>query len=278
VSDLLEIAYAKINLALHVRRRRSDGYHDIETLFAYLNDGDQLYLEPAQDFELQFSGEFGDEISKEAIESNLITRAARALFQGDLPKIRVTLTKNLPIAAGLGGGSADAAAMLRILARYFDRPIGDAEANMITANLGADVPSCYKSIPVIGRGIGIELEPVQNDVTGLACILVNPRIPLPTAPVFQEWNGIDLSPLPFGSACEIMITGRNDLETPAIALCPQIEEVLEYLRGTKPLIARMSGSGATCFAIYEDTARAADIARYIEGMPRDWWAMAGKLK
>jgi 4-diphosphocytidyl-2-C-methyl-D-erythritol kinase len=190
----------------------------------------------------------------------------------------VILTKNLPIAAGLGGGSADAAAMLRILARYFDRPIDDAAANLIAADLGADVPACFRSMPVIGRGTGTELEPVQNDVSGLGCILVNPGLPLTTAPVFRQWSGIDLGPMPCGSAREIMIAGRNDLETPAIALCPQIAEVLAYLHETKPLTARMSGSGATCFAIYEDCNRASEVARDKHGQPGKFWTMAGRLK
>ena len=266
---LRETAYAKINLALHVRKRRDDGYHDLETLFAFLDDGDRLSMEPAKRYVLEESGRFGGTAG--AAEANLITQASRLVGQGELPPISVHLAKHLPVAAGLGGGSADAAAMLRLLeaGSRFDS----------AAALGADVPACLASIPVIGMGTGTTLSAVENDVAGLACILVNPLVPLSTGPVFENWDGIDRGPMPRGTAREIMLGGRNDLEVSAIDLCPVVAEVLAVLHDTKPLVARMSGSGASCFAIYEDHNLAIGHELHIrEYLHRDWWTMIGRLR
>lgn len=278
MADFSETAYAKINLALHVRRRRPDGYHDIETLFAFLDDGDQLSLKPSRAFELQISGPFGTQLSDEAVERNLITRAARALCGGELPKVNIALNKRLPIASGLGGGSADAAATIRLLCRYLQMDIKDAEIHQIASALGADVPACIASTPVIGRDTGINLAAVENDVAGLACLLVNPGEPLSTPPVFKNWNGIDLGPMPDGTASAIMADGRNDLEGPAIMLCPPIEDVLACLRETDPLLIRMSGSGATCFAIYPDDEQAAIASAAIRDKRPEYWQMVGRLR
>jgi 4-diphosphocytidyl-2-C-methyl-D-erythritol kinase len=264
-----ETAYAKINLALHVRRRRADGYHELETLFAFLDDGDRISIEPAKSYVLEEHGLFGGQAGPS--EANLITRAARLAGDGVLPPIRVDLAKYLPVAAGLGGGSADAAAMLRLL--------GAGNRLDLAAALGADVPACLASIPAIGTGTGTELMPVENDVSGLGCLLVNPMVPLATGPVFSNWDMIDRGPMPSGTARDIMLGGRNDLESPAIDLCPVIADVLKVLRDTNPLIARMSGSGASCFAIYDDVEIAARHAFNIrEHLNADWWTMYGRLR
>jgi 4-diphosphocytidyl-2-C-methyl-D-erythritol kinase len=264
-----DIAYAKINLALHVRRRRDDGYHDLETLFAFLDDGDQLQMEPATAFALEESKRFAGTAGP--VGDNLITRAARLVGQGDLPPVRINLAKHLPVAAGLGGGSADAAATLRLL--------GAGDRLDLAAALGADVPACLASLPVIGTGTGTMLSSVENDVAGLACILVNPLVPLSTGPVFLNWDGVDRGPMPSGTAREIMLAGRNDLEASAIALCPLIGEVLSVLRDTDPLVARMSGSGASCFAVYEDFHHAiSHEIRIRETLQHDWWTMIGRLR
>ncbi len=264
-----ETAFAKINLALHVRRRRDDGYHDLETLFAFLDDGDHLSIEPAEKFILSENGFFGGKAGP--AEANLITRAARLVGQGTLPPVRIDLAKCLPVAAGLGGGSADAAATLRLL--------GAGDRFDFAAALGADVPACLESIPVVGTGTGTELSPIINDVSGLACVLVNPMVPVLTGPVFANWDGVDRGPMPTGSARAIMVGGRNDLEASAIRLCPVIGEVIAVLRETKPLIARMSGSGASCFAIYEDYDRAVDYSLQIrEYLHQGWWTMVGRLR
>ncbi len=263
-----EIAYAKINLALHVRERRPDGYHGIETLFAFLDTGDVLTAEPAENFGLGPHDGFATEIP---FEANLVVKAARLINGGALPPLHINLHKALPVAAGLGGGSADAAAVFRLMNAQdqFD----------FAASLGADVPACLESVPVIGRGTGTALLPVENDVQGLACILVNPQKPLPTGPVFQAWDKVDRGPMPLGSAREIMMAGRNDLETPAISLCPEIADILDYLRATDPLVARMSGSGASCYALYEYYDRATEIEFALrERDHKEWWSMLGRLR
>ena len=143
------------------------------------------------------------------------------------------------------------------------------------ARLGADVPACVRSVTCIGRGTGTELEEIESDLTGTPVLLVNPRLPLSTGPVFAGWDRQDRGPLPQGSARDIALAGRNDLEAPAIALCPAIAEVLAALQQTAPLLARMSGSGATCFAHY-DSADARDAAR--AKMNPAWWTLVGALR
>lgn len=264
-----DVAYAKINLALHVRRRRDDGYHELETLFAFLDDGDRLSMEAAERYKLDDDGVFGGLAGP--LEQNLITRAALLVGKGTLPPVRITLDKRLPVAAGLGGGSADAAATLRLL--------GAGDRFDLAAMLGADVPACMASVPVIGTGTGTILSPVTNDVQGLACLIVNPMVPLPTGPVFERWDGVDRGPISGRGAHEIMLRGRNDLEAAAIALCPVIGDVLAALRKTQPLIARMSGSGASCFALYESDEDAAVHEIEIRGrLHLGWWTMLGRLR
>lgn len=263
-----ETAFAKINLALHVRRRRADGYHELETLFAFVDAGDRLRVAPAGRDELRTLGEFGGELADPF--GNIVMQALSAL-----PRAQgwaVTLEKNLPVAAGLGGGSADAGALFRLVEREYGLP-DDWPAR--AARLGADVPACVRSEACVGSGTGTELDPVENDLTGTPVLLVNPRIPLSTGPVFKGWDGIDRGPMPAGTARAIALAGRNDLEAPALALCPAIGEVLAALEGTGPVLARMSGSGATCFALYDniDQRDAAQTA-----MPAHWWTLAGKLR
>lgn len=262
------IAFAKINLALHVRRRRADGYHALETLFAFLDAGDTLAVQPAEAFRLETDGPFAGKAGPD--DDNLVTRAARLAHGGSLPPLHVRLTKQLPVAAGLGGGSADAAALFRLM--------GADDRHDLAAMLGADIPACLASQPVIGRGTGTELLPVANDVQGLACLLVNPNVPLSTGPVFKAWDGEDRGAMPGGSARQIMLAGRNDLEAPAISLCPVIAEVLDWLARADPLLARMSGSGASCFALFETLDEARDAARRCVRDQPGWWTIAGLLR
>lgn len=268
---MIETAYAKINLALHVRRRREDGYRELETLFAFVDAGDRLSVSPAARDQLRTCGEFGGELADPF--GNIVAKALNAL-----PRPQgwaVTLEKNLPVAAGLGGGSADAGAVFRLVERAQGLP-DDWHAR--AARLGADVPACVRSQACVGRGTGTELEPIENDLAGTAVLLVNPRIPLSTGPVFQGWDGIDRGALPQGVVSTVALAGRNDLEAPAIALCPAIAEVLALLRTTGAILVRMSGSGATCFGLYADVAArdAAEIA--LRGQRPDWWQLAGKLR
>ncbi len=270
-ATLRETAYAKINLALHVRRRREDGYHEIETLFALVDAGDLLTARSAPCDELTVIGEFAAQLADPF--GNIIAKAL-----GKLPReggLAITLEKNLPVAAGLGGGSADAGAVFRIVDSLHGLPDDWRER---AASLGADVPACVESRMAIGRGTGTELEPVENDLAGMAVLLVNPRVPVATGPVFAAWDGIDRGALPTGPASSIARKGRNDLEAPAIKLCPVIADVLERLNETDPWMSAMSGSGATCFALYETEAqRDRAAANFSEHNP-EWWQMRGKLR
>jgi len=295
-----EIGYAKINLALHVRRRREDGYHEIETLFAFVDAGDVLSAAPADVDNLHVVGEFsgllaasppslgggvgggGSALSnveppspalpqgEGSVLDNLVARALNTLPRPQ--GLAVTLEKNLPVAAGLGGGSADAGAVFRLVEALHGLP-GDWPAR--AAKLGADVPACVISRTHIGRGTGTEQVEVEDDLAGTPVLLVNPRVPLSTGPVFKAWDGEDRGPLPEGPASLTAREGRNDLEAPAIALCPVIAEVLAALQATGPWLTRMSGSGATCFALY-DTIEARDAAA--AAMPGAWWTLAGRLR
>jgi len=266
-----ETAYAKINLALHVRRRREDGYHELETLFAFVDAGDGLTARAAERDELTASGEFAPQLADPL--GNIVAKAL-----GKLPRpgaLAIALEKNLPVAAGLGGGSADAGAVFRIVEALHGLPDDWRER---AAVLGADVPACVTSRMAIGRGTGTELEPVENDLAGMAVLLVNPRVPLATGPVFAGWDGVDRGPLPAGPASKIARKGRNDLEKPAIELCPVIAELLEGLNDTDPWMSAMSGSGATCFAIYKTEAHRDKAAAIFADLNPDWWQMSGTLR
>jgi 4-diphosphocytidyl-2-C-methyl-D-erythritol kinase len=264
-----EIAPAKLNLALHVRGKLDDGRHAIETVFAFCTDGDRLSGEATEDdcVELDVTGEFAREIGSQ----NLISMAAIALRAkaGAHAGAVLALDKRLPVAAGLGGGSADAAAALRLLTAMWR--IDPEHAQAVAPKLGSDVPACLLSLPMRGAGAGDELTPIDlSELSATPVLLVNPRVQLSTADVFARWDGVDRGPL--GDWRE----GRNDLEAPAIALVPQIEAVLAWL-GTRPGVTfiRMSGSGATCFALFDSEA-ARDTAA--DAVPREWWRLATFLR
>jgi 4-diphosphocytidyl-2-C-methyl-D-erythritol kinase len=260
-----EIAYAKINLALHVRGRRDDGYHDLETLFAFCADGDVVEAEAADTLSLTIAGPFAEGLS---VTDNLVIRAAQALAPGRGAAIQ--LTKNLPVASGIGGGSADAAATLRLLSRMWGI---NADLRAIAASLGADLPACLTSKTARGEGRGDDLMSVDLRIAGTPVLLVNPRMPLSTASVFKAWDGNDRGALGDWRA------GRNDLEPPACALVPAIGEILDWLRRFPNVtLARMSGSGATCFALF-DNVEACDLAAFAGSRDRpDWWFMASTLR
>lgn len=264
-----EIAPAKLNLALHVRGRRPDGRHDIETFFAFCADGDRLAGEHADEVSLDVTGPFAADL--DCGEDNLVLRAAHALRQrtGEHRGARLRLTKNLPIASGLGGGSADAAAALRLLTAMWGTDPAAAEA--VAPELGSDVPACLLSLPARATGAGDQLTPLDGSaLAGTPVLLINPRVALSTADVFGRWDGVDRGPL------EDWRNGRNDLEPIAAELVPQVKTVLAWL-GTRPgtSLVRMSGSGATCFALFEsDEAR--DQADH--AVPREWWKLATWLR
>ncbi|KLE35402.1 4-(cytidine 5'-diphospho)-2-C-methyl-D-erythritol kinase [Aurantiacibacter luteus] len=265
---LRETAFAKINLALHVRRRREDGYHELETLFAFVDAGDALTARSAAADSVKVLGEFAGTLDNPF--DNIVAKALGVLPRPD--GLAITLEKNLPVAAGLGGGSADAGAVFRIVRERHGLPDNWRER---AARLGADVPACVESVTCIGRGTGTDLEPVDSDLVGTPVLLVNPRVPLATGPVFKAWSGEDDGPLPQGSPREVALAGTNGLEAPAIGIVPAIADVLAALRETDAWLARMSGSGATCFALF-DTIEERDATA--ASIPREWWQMVGALR
>jgi len=274
---LIEPAPAKLNLALHVRRRREDGYHELETLFAFVRDGDSLSIAEAESDQLAIVGPFAEGLST---HDNLVLAALDVMRQppfGGVPPLAITLVKNLPVAAGIGGGSADAAAMIRLLDRHYVHNGDGKELVLATAHLGADIGACIVGRTRVGRGVGADLHMAGDDLAGCPALLVNPGVPLGTGPVFQAWDGIDSGPLPEGSAREIAVAGRNDLEKPAIALCPVIADVLAALRGTNAWLVRMSGSGATCFALFDTIEDRTAAAQVIGQVAPGWWCLETEL-
>jgi 4-diphosphocytidyl-2-C-methyl-D-erythritol kinase len=269
--QLAETAWAKINLALHIRGRRADGYHEIETLFAFVDAGDRLTARSAARDELRVVGEFAGQLADPF--GNIVAKALSALPRPD--GMAITLEKNLPVAAGLGGGSADAGAVFRLVREAHRLPEDWCDR---AAQLGADVPACVESVACIGRGTGTELEPVENDLAGTAVLLVNPRVPLATGPVFAAWDGVDRGPLPEGPASAIAERGRNDLEAAATSLCPPVAEVLDDLRETGADLVRMSGSGATCFALFRSHDVMRKAAETLASRRPEWWQLAGQLR
>ena len=268
---LAETAYAKINLALHVRKRREDGYHELETLFAFVDTGDRLTAHSGSQDRLTTTGEFASALNDPF--ANIVMQALGALPRPD--GLDLSLEKNLPVAAGLGGGSADAGAVFRMVEEAYGLPDDWHERAM---QLGADVPACIRSEMAVGRGTGTELEPAVNDMRGMAVLLVNPRIPVPTGSVFRAWDGIDRGPLPGGTARQIASAGRNDLRVPAISICPQIADVLGALETTDAWMHEMSGSGATCFALYETTEIRDTALQRLASDHSGWWQMKGQLR
>lgn len=273
-----EAAPAKINLALHVRGRRADGYHDLETLFAFAADGDVIAVAAADEPGFAIIGPFAAGLSTAPGNDNLVLRAAAAFTaQYRIATAHViTLDKRLPIASGIGGGSADAAATLRALARLHAVSLADPALQAIAAGLGADVPACLWGRTTIGTGRGDSLAAVDG-LAGTPLLLVNPRVAVSTAAVFAEWDGIDRGPLPDGELLARARAGRNDLEPAAIRLAPGIADVRALLDASDGVrLARMSGSGATCFALFGDAA--ARDAAAAAAATRGWWTLATTLR
>jgi len=264
-----EIAPAKLNLALHVRGKLPDGRHAIETIFAFCTDGDRLSAEPVDDVTLRIIGPMAEQLGNP--QDNMVWKAAMALkaAAGVQAGAAITLDKRLPVASGIGGGSADAAAALRLLTSLWR--IDPAHAEAIAPTLGSDVPACRVSLPARGEGAGDRLTPIDlPQLAGKPVVLVNPRVGVSTAEAFAGWNGIDQGPL------EDWQFGFNGLEEAARAIAPQVETVIAWLSAQPGVeFVRMSGSGATCFALFE-TERARDDAA--ELVPREWWHLATFLR
>jgi 4-diphosphocytidyl-2-C-methyl-D-erythritol kinase len=285
-STLIEAAPAKINLALHVTGRRNDGYHSLEMLVAFAEVGDELIAEPAAKDSLTITGPFAPALGNG--EGNLVLKALaafRSRWPGRLPGgIALRLAKNLPVAAGLGGGSADAAAALRLFSTMGDN-VPFAELLDLARALGADVPMCLYSRPAIVRGIGEIVVPLR-DFPPSHVVLVNPLVPVVTADIFRrldrrENQGLpDLTdPLTRPAQLGLWLgETRNDLEPPAIAMVPVIGDLIAQLRGASGcILARMSGSGATVFGLFGSSAQAHQAAHELREAWPDYWVTAAAL-
>jgi len=279
MSVIRESAPAKINLYLHITGRRKDGYHLLDSLTVFCEMGDGLEAIQADTVSLSVDGPGATRIPGE----NSVLKAARLLQQHARMEVgaAITLHKRLPVAAGIGGGSADAAAALRLLRRLWKLTISEATLGALAFSLGADTPACLRGTSLYMSGVGEVLEdgPAFPE---MHLVLANPGKPLMTAEVFKAYSGPFSTPARHPeafsslSACiQFLHTTRNDLEPAAIGLMPEIKTVLEILFRQKGcLLARMSGSGATCFGIFENASLAKDAAQAISGIYPAWWVNA----
>jgi len=282
-----EFAHAKVNLTLAVRGRRADGYHDLESLVTFADIHDVVTLEPGAEGNVTVSGPFASYIGGE----NLLIRALTLL--GDIePRLSlgsVALEKNLPVAAGLGGGSADAAALLRAVRQANPKSAADVAWLDIAALLGADVPVCMGGRPALMWGVGEKVAPVPR-LPQAHAVIVNPRVPLSTAYVFRELGAapaaapIQQPPTPpelylLGDLLNYIRARGNDLERPAARLLPSVGEMKAALEAQPGcLLAAMSGSGPTCFGIFADQAQARLAADRIAAAHSGWWVKPALLQ
>ena len=287
--ELPEFAPAKVNLTLHVLGRRPDGYHEIESLVAFAGIGDRLTFVPGEDLELKVSGPTG--AAAGSSQDNLVIKAARALATR-VDGLRIgsfALDKQLPVAAGLGGGSSDAAATLRLLAKVNELSLDDERVRAAAQATGADVPVCLDLRARMMRGIG-EILSDPMTLPGLPAVLVNPAVAVPTKDVFAALGARALTGPPepdefitidadAASLIPLLAGRRNDLQTPAIKLQPVIADVLRVLeRSANCLLARMSGSGATCFGLFGSQGTAEEAAQRLQVVHPNWWVQATTLR
>jgi len=283
--DRADVAPAKVNLTLHVLGRRPDGYHEIESLVAFADIGDRLTFAPDEALALDVTGPTAEAAGAGA--DNLVLKAAHALAEriDGLRLGRFSLEKQLPVAAGLGGGSSDAAAALRLLARVNDLSLDDERVRAAARATGADVPVCLDPKARMMRGIG-EVLSDPFALPELPAVLVNPGVAVPTKDVFaalaapaltapaqaEDFFAINTDA---AALVSILAARRNDLEIPAIKLQVVIADVLKALQASPHcLLARMSGSGATCFALFGSPAAAQDVARQMQADHPRWWVRA----
>lgn len=284
-----EKAYAKINLFLHVTGKRQDGYHLLDSLVVFPDIGDELRLVPVKENQkdlvsLEIDGPFAHQLLNEDHANNLIVKTAYGLAshaEVELPKVSMLLSKNLPVSSGIGGGSSDAAAAFRLLMRYWGIRLGKVQMLDLALSIGADVPVCLDPVPQRMQGIG-ELVSREIRLPSFGMVLVNHGESVSTAQVFKEKQFDFSQPAAlkkrfdtFMDLIQDMALCHNDLQPPAISLNPRISEVLEAI-GNLPecRLARMSGSGATCFGLFETAEQARHAANLLSGND-SWWVWGG---
>ncbi|PHQ70165.1 MAG: 4-(cytidine 5'-diphospho)-2-C-methyl-D-erythritol kinase [Sneathiella sp.] len=275
---LSSFARPKVNLFLHVTGRRNDGYHLLESLVVFPDGGDELAAQLADQITLSVSGPFADVVGP--AQNNLVLTAATILNKhaGTQFGAHISLTKNLPVAAGIGGGSADAAAALRLLNNLWGLDLGREELAEMGLKIGADVPACVYSTPLIMSGIGEKLAEI-NKFPKIHIILVNSKIKVSTAEIFRRlsapYNSASETGFVFDPSAPMMpqlLESRNDMQAAALEMAPEIDELLALLDAQADCqLARMSGSGGTCFGLFPTRAAAEQAASRIEGAHPDWW-------
>ncbi len=280
-----EFAPAKINLFLHVGEKRNDSFHELESLVVFADVGDVLEFAPSDTLTLTLNGPYAKGLQAES--DNLVLRAARALaaHSGNAQGATMSLTKNLPVASGIGGGSADAAAALRGLAKLWKFNVLPAELQRMAEDLGSDVPVCIAGKSAWMEGRGERVTPAGT-LPGMAMVLVNPGVAVPTADVFRGLKSrrgtgkVDHAARMKqpGELIAFLKSTTNDLEAPARAIAPVIGEVLGELSRMPGIeLWRMSGSGATCFGLFEDTNSAAMATIALSHSHPSWWATAARI-
>ena len=276
-AEIVEHAPAKVNLALHVTGRRADGYHLLDTLVAFTEAGDRITVAAAQHDSFSIEGSFAAPLRDEA--DNLVLRARDLLrgICGDLPPVAITLEKNLPVASGIGGGSSDAAATLRALVRLWGLDLSTDGLASAALPLGADLPMCLHARTLVARGIGEEIETIEG-FPPLHMVLANPGIAVSTPAIFRALASRENPPLPAlpgpGGLSSWLADTRNDLEAPARELAPAIDVTLSALIANGASLARMSGSGATCFGLFASTGEAQAAASAIAARHPAWYVTA----
>lgn len=287
-----QTAPAKVNLFLHVVGRRPDGYHEIESLFAFTDFGDTLRAREAAGLSLAVDGPFAARLAElspqgpQDNQDNIVLEAAHRLRQAaGQPALgaEILLTKNLPVAAGIGGGSSDAATALRVLSDLWQLDLPAQNLAEIALGLGADVPACLHNRPCLVSGIGERITPYSG-LPDTPCLLVNPGASVPTPRVFagfRESRQDFSTPIASGLRAtprQLLRRTRNDLEPAAKGILPEIDHVLEELAGIAGcLLSRMSGSGATCFGLFESCDQAQSAAAALARRHPQWWCQAGRL-
>jgi 4-diphosphocytidyl-2-C-methyl-D-erythritol kinase len=286
---LSALAPAKVNLFLHVGPPAADGYHPICSLMAFADLGDRVTAAPAEAFDLAVTGPFANGLGSPA--ENLILRAARALVaeaRRPVAPVGFVLEKRLPVASGLGGGSSDAGAGLRLMRELLALPVTDARLEAVAASLGADGAACLWGRPAIAEGRGERLSPAPV-LPPLYAVLVNPGVAVSTPEAYRRLDASgrfgDVTPPPtpeaFESPAEVaawLSRLSNDLEAPAVAIAPEVGAVLETLRAEpEALLARVSGSGGTCFALCADEIAAETLAERVEALEPRWWVERCRL-
>lgn len=280
------LAPAKINLCLHVTGKRDDGYHLLESLIVFADIGDDLEVHTSDSIGLELRGPQAGILGSDQTE-NLIIRAARMLhpFAKQQHGARFVLTKNLPVASGIGGGSSDAASAIRLLESAWDLQIEEDQRSELLVTLGADVPVCYLGLSAVARGIGEILTPVDH-LPEMYVVLANPGVAVATGAIFKRLSSFD-KPVSekfaheshsFGHFVELLGGAFNTLERPALEVEPTISTVLDALRATAGCaLARMSGSGATCFGLFEDPHMARVASEQLRITHPDWWISHGRI-